>query len=207
MTIRLTAGIAAAACLAALTVPARAADGSCSEIGRVLELTGHEITIGGKGTVTIDGESYCTGFYDNPLPIRARTEEGGPTFGEGYVIPFLPRSSATVGSQPGGNLTLGEWRGSRSGGLFVPQTPLDRPGDFRSVSDLEGGQLALNGPVDLVLAGGRPSNRALIATSGPVQAPAVPEPGVWACIILGFGVMGARLRRINGRRTSLPCTA
>lgn len=45
----------------------------------------------------------------------------------------------------------------------------------------------------------RPSRITLNFENGLINAPAIPEPGTWALLILGFGVVGASLRRRNLR--------
>ena len=47
--------------------------------------------------------------------------------------------------------------------------------------------------------GGLQCVSACTATFGPVAAGAVPEPASWALMILGFGGLGAALRRHRGR--------
>ena len=52
-------------------------------------------------------------------------------------------------------------------------------------ADIAGGQFALGG------------------TLNPVTAPAVPEPGTWAMLLLGFGMMGFAMRRRSNVRTTV----
>jgi hypothetical protein len=37
----------------------------------------------------------------------------------------------------------------------------------------------------------------------PVTPPAIPEPGTWAMLLLGFAAVGASLRRTTARRIAL----
>ena len=45
----------------------------------------------------------------------------------------------------------------------------------------------------------RPSRITLNFQNGVINAPAIPEPGTWALLILGFGVIGGSLRRRPAR--------
>ena len=83
--------------------------------------------------------------------------------------------------------------------LEMAAAPLLPPGIFASPPGGGGGVIGPPG-------GGGPGSPPGQPPLTPVPPPAVPEPGTWLTMLVGFGLMGCLLRRRSVRRTPAPAT-
>lgn len=152
------------------------------------------------GSDTMDGLTYTQGSFNqstdstgflalggSPDGLGFFSQDGSATSYSGDVFRLLVTFTLPAGSTPGSTLfqTLlqGTVTGVNGGGVFVnfDNTPLlfnSSAGEFTFTI------------ADLNVTGGS----AFAAVTANIQA-AVPEPGTWAMMLLGFGAIGYSMRR------------
>ncbi len=163
-------------------------------------------------TGTVTGLSTFVGLDATCAPLQFRsvidplTTTGTSSFGD-----FTYSTSTCLST--GGVLSAGtfliDFGGDQFGGTFNGGAT---PTDVAGISDTSWLFTILSGTGRFADASGtfdgsgvtdartRPS-QILINFSGNIAAPAVPEPGTWALMLVGFGAVGAAMRRARRQTT------
>lgn len=161
--------------------------------------SGANITLSGPSTITFYFLGSESGFSDTFSTLGAGTNVsltentslvnnfgspvliGGKTFSAGSLINQLLFSTSGVGSG-GANATVG----NGGFGIFLPTQGGAGPGSLSGLTTLYFG-------FDDQITNADDNHDDFIVRA--VISSAVPEPGTWAMMLAGFGVIGASLRR------------
>lgn len=162
------------------------------------------LTIFDEGLLLRSGIHPAAGSFVFSVPGTAAGFRGwagpivGPTsFGSGPLSPIASFDTR----QNGLGLVLGELPGFGPGFLLLvfPETPTSGDLNLGSivVDFVDGSSIAGLGlaPGQYVWSWGAATSQRITLTIGNVAAPAIPEPAPWAMLIMGFGLVGAALRR------------
>ena len=120
-------------------------------------------------------------------------DSNDPVVQPGFVPPGYSTSSNTDGLSfdQGGSIT-------RTSSAF-PTVVVDELTNNRDFIDFLGANVASGSPIFTVqyglTAGSSPQPFLLSQRANALSAPAVPEPGTWAMMIAGFGIVGGVMRR------------
>ena len=145
---------------------------SISRIGNIVNFT--------FGTVSLNSDARSSIGEINAIEFRIRTQATSPSLGPNSIVysNILFNDTATVNQVLPGFTTA-------DGGVLILLYEGIAPGDF-SFS----GSITQNWT-----AGQRPGGSALATQLKLLVMPPIPEPGTWAMMIAGFGMVGAAMRR------------